>query len=80
MQFSTLQFDDKCQNLLNVSHTFFSKALTVSEIYKFQIFYLQKVDQGHGVQFSKSHHSMTNIKIDKCLSYIFALSLTVSEI
>ena len=37
--------------------------------------YLQKVGQGHGVQFSQLQHSMLNAKIDKCLPQIFALVL-----
>ena len=46
----------------------------------FQILYLQKVGQGHGVQFSQGCHSMVNIKIYKSRPHIFALALTTSEI
>ena len=46
----------------------------------FLILDLEKVGNGHGVQFSQLHHSMTNVKIYKCLQHIFALALTISEI
>ena len=32
---------------------------------------LEKVDQGHGVQFLQWYHSMANIKIYKGIVYIF---------
>ena len=47
---------------------------------KIGLFYLQKVGQGHGVQFSQLHHLMANVNIYKCLKHIFALAFTVSEI
>ena len=34
----------------NVPHTFFALAVTVSKIYKLQIFDLQTVGQGHGLK------------------------------
>ena len=43
-----------------------------------KFFYLQTVDQGHGVQFSQVHRSIANAKIYKCHQQIFALALTVS--
>ena len=46
----------------------------------FLIVYIQKIGLGHGVQFSRLHHSMVNVKIYKCLPQICALALTVSEI
>ena len=52
----------------------------VSEKLKFKIFNLEKVGQGHEVYFSQLHHSMTYVKMYKCLCDIFALALTVSEI
>ena len=62
----------------NVSHTFLRQLLPSERCFNF--FYLQKVGQGHGVQFSQLHVSMANVKIYKCLPQIFALTLTVSEI
>ena len=47
---------------------------------KFKNFDFQKIGQGHRVQFSQWHLSMENAKIYRCLSHIFALALTVSEI
>ena len=44
-------FDGKCQNLQKTP-THFALAYTVSEILNFEIVDLQKVCQGHGVQFS----------------------------
>ena len=71
---------DKCKNL-QMSPQIFALALTVSEIHKFLICYLQKVGQDYGVQFCQLHHSMVNVKIYKCLQDIFfALALTVSEV
>ena len=55
-------------------------ALTVFEILTFQIFYLQKVRHGRGVQSLQCCHSMTNIKIYKGRPMHFALALTVSRI
>ena len=46
----------------------------------FKIFTAEKVDQGHGVQFSQLPHSMVNIKIYKYLPDIFVLARIVSEI
>ena len=47
----------------------------------FQIVYLEKVGQGHRLQFSQLHHWMANIKISvKVLRCIFAVALIVSEI
>ena len=40
------------------------------------MFDLQKVDQGHGVQFSQIHHSMADINMS---SSRFALALIVCE-
>ena len=39
-------------------------------------FYLQKVGEGHGVQFSQIHHLMATVKINKCLPHVSALALT----
>ena len=55
-------------------------ACRATEILKFQIVNLRKVGQGYGVQFSKWHHAITNVKIYKSLLYIYALALAVSEI
>ena len=47
-----------------VARAFFSAlARAISEKLTFQICYLQKISQGHGVQFSKLRHSMANVKI-----------------
>ena len=54
--------------------------ITLSEISIFQKIYLQKVGQGHGVQFSQCQRSMTNAKIYKILAHNFAPALTVSDI
>ena len=54
-------------------------ALSVSDIYKFKIYYFQKVGQSHGVHFSQLHHSMANVKIYKCLPHIPTLALTISD-
>ena len=56
------------------------KAPTVSKIQKFQIFYLQRVGRGHGVQFSQLHGLMANVKIDKSLPHILAIALPISNI
>ena len=58
----------------------FVLALKVEEILKLYIFDHQKVGQCHGVQISQLNHSIAIVKICKCLSHIFALALTVSEI
>ena len=58
----------------------FALAFTISEIYKFEIVYLEKVGQGRGLRLSQSHHSMANAKIYKCLPHIFLLALTDSDI
>ena len=39
---------------LQIFPTHFFLALAISKIYNFQILYLQKVGQGHGVQFSQT--------------------------
>ena len=57
----------------------YTQALTVSKILKFQIFYFQKVDQDHVLQFSQLRHSMANVNINKN-SHICALVLTVLKI
>ena len=67
----------------------FTLAPTILEIIT-SFLYLQKVGQGHSVQFSQLGHSMPNIKISKvdpCTSKstkvvpcTFMLSLTISEI
>ena len=44
------------------------------------MFDLQKVGQGHRVQFSQKHHSIANVKIYKKFPHIFALALSTSEI
>ena len=49
-------------------HIIFVLALIVSEILTFQIYYLEIVGQGHGVQLLQSSNSMANIKIYKCLT------------
>ena len=41
----------------------FMLALTILEMSTFQIFYLKKVGQSHGVPFSQCGHSMANMKI-----------------
>ena len=64
-----IPFDDKCQNLPKIS-----------EIKKIKIVYLQKVGQGHGVQFSQLHHWMANAKIYKYHPQIYALAFIISEI
>ena len=50
------------------------------EMALFLIADLQKVGQDYGAQVSQLHHSMTNVKIYKCLPHIFALALIVSDI
>ena len=45
----------------------FALALTVSEILPFKIVDLEKVGQGHGVQFSQWQQPMANVKIYKIL-------------
>ena len=57
----------------------FALDLTILEI-QFKICYLQKVGQGHEVQFSQLYHLMANVKNYKFLPNIFAQGLTVSEI
>ena len=52
----------------------------VCVILTFQNLDLQKVGQGHGVQLPQIHHSMSNVKIYKCLPHIFVLALTLSDI
>ena len=49
----------------------FVLALTVSEILKFQILYIQKVGKGHGEQFSYWHYSMGNANIYKRHPHFF---------
>ena len=39
------------------------RALTVSDILCFEMFYLENFDKGHGVQLSQCSHSMANINI-----------------
>ena len=58
--FAMTPFGNNCQSLHKTSNMF-SLALTVLEI--LFIFDLQKVGQGHGVQFLLWHHSMENGKI-----------------
>ena len=55
----------------------FALALAVSQILKFQLFDLQKVDQGHMYIFL-CYHSLTNIQIYNSRSGHFALPLTIS--
>ena len=50
---------------------FFAPALTVSEIFTFQIGDLQYVD--HGIEFSQCFHSMAEIKIYKSRSMHFCV-------
>ena len=57
----------------------FALALAISEILVLQMFNLQKVGHGHGVEFLQRDHSMANIKIYKS-QCIFALTLILSEI
>ena len=78
--FAMTPFDGKYQKRTNVCRTFFTLALTISEIYIILIFYLQKLGHGHRMQFSQLHHSMANVKVYKCLPRIFAQALTVLEI
>ena len=40
------------------------------------IYYLQKIGQGHEVQFSKLNHSMANVKFYKCLQHTLRQLLT----
>ena len=47
-------FDGKCKNLQKTSTLFFALALIVSEILTFE-FDLEKVGQGHGVQYCQWH-------------------------
>ena len=76
MQFSQLRHSlvivKICKYLIHI----FALALTVSDIYNFPIFYLQKLGQGREVQFSQLHHSMANVKIYKRLPKMFAVALT----
>ena len=53
-------------------------AYTVFEILTFKIVDLQKVCQGHEVQFWHLHHSMANVQIYKGLKHVFALTLIIS--
>ena len=52
--FAMMPFDGKYQNLQKTH--MLALALTVSVIITFDIFVLQKVGQGHGMQFSQRHH------------------------
>ena len=49
-------------------------ALTVSEIFGFQMFDLENLGQGHGVEHSQRSHQMGNIKVE------ISLALTVFQI
>ena len=55
-------FDSKCQ-YLHMSPKHFPLDLTVAKVKKFYISELQKVGQGHGVQFKQLHQMMANVKI-----------------
>ena len=77
--FRNQPFDDKYQNL-QVVPCIFALALTISEILAFQIFDLEKLGQGQGVQFLQLRHSMANIKVNKSRLIYFPPALTVSEI
>ena len=44
------------------------------------MFDLKKLGQTHAIQFLQWHNLMVNVNIYKCLQYIFAQALTVSEI
>ena len=52
---TTLACVIRCQisNSLRVGSCIFALALTVSEIYRFQTFYLENVGQGNGVDYVK---------------------------
>ena len=54
--------------------------LTVNELLTFEIYGLEKVDQGQGLQLSPWRHSMANTKISKSGKHISVLALTVNEI
>ena len=71
--FAMRLFDGKYKKLQKTP-IFYSLALNISEILTFQIVYLQKVGQGHEVQFSQWGHSMANIKIYKSRSVYFYVS------
>ena len=74
-------FDGKYQNL-QMSPTNFCASyyhFRYIYIYKFFIFDLQVVGQGHRVQFMQLQNSMANVKIYKYLSHIFVLALTIEE-
>ena len=77
--FTMTPLDDKCRNL-QVSPTHFSASSYSFRYINILIFYLQKVGQGHGVQFWQLQRSMANVRIYKLLPAILALALTVSEI
>ena len=51
----------------------FALALTVSEILTFIFFYIQKVGQGHGVQFLQRRYSMANVRIHKHHYFTFLI-------
>ena len=72
-------FNGSCDNLQMYPHIFSALAPIISEIYIFK-FLSPKVGQGHDVQLLHSRYSMENVKIYKCLPYIYALALAVSDI
>ena len=65
-------------NSLKVRQFIIALALSVSEILTFYDF--QKSMWRSRVKFSQLHHSMAIVKICKCLPYIFALAVTVSDL
>ena len=58
----------------------FAITLTISDILKIQNLFIQKVGQGHGVQFSQWYHSVLKGQVHKYLPHIFPLVLIVSDI
>ena len=77
-----------CKFRSGISRSHISKSIKLVLLFAlaFTVFYiilncdLQKVDQGHRVQFSQLRHSMAKVKIYTCLPHILALALTVSDI
>ena len=74
--FAIKPFDGNCQSPQMFPAHFCNRSYCFRNI-TFFIFDIQKVGQGHGVQFSQLSYSMANVKIYKCLAYIFALDLTI---
>ena len=67
---ATTPFDGKCRNQQMASLHFCVRSYRFRDI-KSLNFYLQKVGQGHGAQFSQGHHSVANVKIYKFNFFTF---------